>query len=952
MAVTHQGEGYSSNPYTSWSGDAEDATRKRSKDGLDNTYCASGTTITIIPIIYQSSILGVMYNRTWDIASVSGAGSYTYTSHSTDLGTLQGVVITTAPGTTVIRVKHHTWASIIENTEYYDITITTLCNITWANGDEAPGEAPLAVSYVSLGDVPVYSGPAPSKDSYVDNLGYYHVYVLDEDQPWSPTPVAATGDATYTAVFVNKIVDRDQVEGRFFPDDCPFVLVFDPAGGSFQSGNWITSRDMPIPSITYTINNVSTTENLLYDNDTVTGKGHWLWFKDTTATEISDISINNIPYSEGTGLTPPPGIGHATQWSITAPYEHSVNGSTWTGLKLRRSSQDSICQKTIYPDWEPIRSTQQRAFLMAPGYGSIDLGHIQGITESYSSSVIQTPIAVFGYAGAFCMDMGVKKEITLNYIRTQPTKPDNNSGDSREWTNSQWLESLKKIMNRWQLMTNGNRFYLLRPKSDVENDPMLTYTDEIKDLNCYVSNLPIPYGDTPQAIKGSITLAVGTLYPKQRELTQKKIVYNHRNSNDPNNSDYNLINGDISTTTAGKWLSVPSPNILWHPTTDWSNIYGVWEYTHTPDVEGGSTYTAYANANTIVDLNQVAENNNGELIFTARVDYSGTAIVIKATKDNVTPGTEITRTFEAQSAQVAITMACVGGGGGGGCGRIAETDDTSRYYAGGGSYKYNWFRVAGGGGGGSGSYDYKDFISIGNTGRRFTVKYTIGAGGTGGANPNNAKQTGGNGSPSTVTISVPGDSWAIRGNGGSGGEGANDTWPGDAAKGGAGGSGLASANGGNGGQKNIPSSGGGMPTTPAQSVSAGNGGTAGDDRYSGSRDISIRGSDGNWGRPCDGIDVGGGGAGAVCYSDISSTPGRGGDGAWAGGTAGDGRLGSGGGGGGGAQYVGSDRYLINRPADLIPPIYNSLDAYNVLPGGSGGDGWVYISLIGVTEITQ
>lgn len=863
---------------------------------LPESYVRVGTTFSIPHRFYNLLITTTYY----EITSISGPGSWTYTTQSTAAGDLHDWTGTaTTPGRVTISFRYKTTTGREQTyTSYFDVV--ERYDATWLNYD---GSVLSTTINVVPGDTPAYKGATPQREGNTEE-GTFYLYTFTG---WLPTVGPIYSNVTYTAQY-----RADAQRDVLFQEDCPYVIVFDPAGGGLQSPSWYNLHNKPLPS--------ASVGSIAFDAN----KNYWVWYYDDNtsraATSVS-VTFTNLPYSPTTGLVPPNSIRYATAWSMVAPYETTtISGGICTfTLTLKRPSLDNICQKTAYPEWVPARTNQQRAFITSPGYGSIDLGNIQSINEVYSSRVMQIPIVVYGFRNAFCMDTGVTKQIELQYIRTQPNTPNDESGDSREWTNARWLNALKTAMDRWQMRTNGNRLYILRPESerlhegdDIPGDPMNTYFDEINGLNCYITDVPITYGNVPQILQGKLSLAVGTLYPKQRELSQRNITY------------YNGSSGTSSLTetlfTAGRWLSLPSPNILWPPLNQQGTIYGDWSWT---DNQGN---TISAAPGYVVDLDTVPNPT-----FTADHIYDGELVIYY---DNVPgAGKQLTIKKATASQNILIFAACVGGGGGGGCGRIAVYRKDI--------FSGNKFYVTGGGGGGSGGYNSQIAELPGAKDQLFTISYTVGAGGAGGANHDNEYHKGDNGGSSSVYVA---SAINITGGGGSGGDGGSDDWIDNdnyVGLGGQGGTGLFKGNGGDGGQRGHDAKSGSPPMPADSNFYSGGGGAAYPNEYTSTLYSDVAPSSGGTGHAITGVDVGGGGGGAVWYE---STPpgdypnaGRGGDGAYVQSPAGDGILGGGGGGGGGAKLVSS----------------NSIGekTYRVYPGGKGGDGYVILRIAGATIVT-
>jgi hypothetical protein len=700
-------------------------------------------------------------------------------------------------------------------------------------------------------------------------------------------------------------------------DTHPFAIVFDPAGGTFETPQWFEETQRTVPSA-----NVGT---ILFDYT----KNRWIWYSDSTE-KILPVTFSNLPYSADTGLVPPTGIGSARSWVIAAPFNESsvvsVLSPTCTfELELKRSSQDAICQKTSYPEWVPERGDQQRAFITAPGYGYMDLGHIQSINEVYTPQVQQIPIVVYGFKNSFCMDTGVKKEIELQYIRTQPAMPLDESGDSRVWSNAKWIRTLKEIMNRWQMRTNGNKLYILRPANEIEDDPMRTYTDEIVGLNCYISQVPIAYGNMPHALQGRISFKVGTLYPKQRELALRQIRY--IDPKDPNRS--------AVVYSSGRWLTLPSANAMWPPTDSQSRIYGDWSWTTTDNRQDTGA------PGRLVDLNTVS--GTYEYVFSANAIYDG-VMQYRVVTDVVS---EKKFTISPMSSVVTIFVAAVGGGGGGGAGRVATYDP-------GGLFSNKTYRISGGGGGGAGQYRDNTYI-FADPPESIEILYSVGKGGNGGNGSNNNYSPGSDGDPTTIKVS---DYDEINASPGKGGEGGDKDWEegdGNIAHGGKGGDsqGTYSGAGGSGGQRNHEAESGNYPSL--SDIRTAGPGQAYPNKYE-SFGNNYQRPKPPIGRymalyPLKGIDVGGGGGAAIwagpsnrtIYPDQNgndrtiSSPGKGGDGAYLNSPPVEGRLGGGGGGGGGGAYIGTEK---DGGAEY--------SIYQFYPGAKGGDGYVFISVAGGT----
>lgn len=696
-------------------------------------------------------------------------------------------------------------------------------------------------------------------------------------------------------------------------DDVPYAIVFDPAGGTFDPSYEVTAQAY--------VGSTAIQSEIFFDFI----KKVWVWWSDDPrALEATDmtVSLENVPLMTTQGLTPPAGIDHAYAWTIAAPYFISADDSQNFTIPLSRSTTEGICQKTAYPVWVPSRiDDKQRAVLTAPGYGTIDLGNIQSVADTYTSKVIQIPIVVYGYTGAFCMDLGVQREMSINYIRTMPTIVNDDSGDSRDWSNAKWIEALKNVMNRWQMRTDGNKLYLLRPRvieGVIEQDPMNPYYEEYDGVNCYITSLPVKYESTPHSLSGSVELSIGTLYPHQPELT-------------PYILHYVDAQGNITVIKhAGKFLCLPDPLDLWNGSSISAVLVnGVWTFS-------GVAYLNWVDANdvthdfgTVVDLSGLGTPGTTPIIFRASSNSltgQGCILFCDGLTD-VQHTITITKTSSAVSANVFL--GAIGGGGGGGSGRRTTMD------------VYN--QITGGGGGASGRQFNKTLtLPYGNS-NTIVLNAVCGHKGKGGATyTDNGAELGGvdaagsQGGTSYISLD---NTRLIEAAGGGGGEIGSKHWD----------SGIIAYGGGN------P-----LNEKPGGTVGerrGGNGGTigsenAGNGQSWGNAPVAGKGGIGAVYDPSlENVKVcGGGGGGGGFYLNGMEEYSVGVGGIGVGGNhdeeypygthllqAQNGGYGAGGGGGGGR---------ISRPLN-----YQSNVTPYPLDGGDGGGGWIFVCVLSGGTVT-
>ena len=677
--------------------------------------------------------------------------------------------------------------------------------------------------------------------------------------------------ATNTASFVISL----DVGGGMWDDPLPkaqITAAYDTDGNAVQFDNTISSF---VPTVT-------DTEEIVL-----------VWYSDNANATRIEVSLTDMPYvrssSDMSGMRPPVGFDSMTSWEAMVPYYKLTtpsSGAFDTTYEMKRPSTEHIRHVVMRPFWVPARDGHLRCLTVTPGLGSVDFGTIQGISETYNASITSIPIVCYGYTGAFCMDLGVTRTVTVSYIRVSPNNPDNDSYDSRDWDNATWIRRFKDLTDRWQMRTNGSVLYIKRPNlersdngmpdgSPPADDPMKSYMTEIEGQNCYISSGPVRYTDgNPYKIASSVTFRIGTLYPKQPAYLTTKVTY-----------VWEGVEGRSFTVTypsnisvalpmfPGTWLPIINGNTVTYA-SQWQRVIGGSSSGNPKDPKEFFTTTP-------------ASSEPGVMTFRVKTETytDATWALIPYAHDGDT---------YTVSGGTTIILVAMGGGGGGGLG--AGSSD--------GPYSY------GGGAGASGvckqvSQTYSDGFC--------TVRGTIGAGGNGGTWPSGPQPTDGTGGGATtvyvndiprlyVTGGAPGKNHAYGYGDGAGGSG----------------DGIYNFSGGSGGMRDPghirDSTDGSCPT--------------GQTNYGKAGLCFSQGSSSRF--YCFG---GGGGGGPVIFDTptdyFGGTPPKGGDGGGDDGTTyTDPQPGVyGGGGGGGRGGGGSSAYI---------------------PGGKGGDGFLLVIAPGAT----
>ena len=605
-------------------------------------------------------------------------------------------------------------------------------------------------------------------------------------------------------------------------DESSFIITFNPGGGEFTETvipkikilhAYIRETDGSQTEVTSSINSYYKQFNEFFPYITSDDTLVYIWPFSSADVIKLELAIKDLPTPENHGMSVPPGFDTIRSWEMLVPYHefkfdqgqpvYDENG--YYKLTLTRSTTDNICQCAVYPYWNPARDGNLRCLISASGLGSLDFGNIQSVNTTYNSKLTTIPIVCYGYKGTYCMDLGVSKTINLSYIRINPDTVDNTSADSRLWDNATWISKLRDLTDRWQMRTNGCLIYLKRP--DLErltngfngNDPMSDYINEIDGENCYISSAPVKYvPGKPNIIQSSITVMMGTLYPKQPPVDMIPLTFEWADDNG------NILYGRKKVIYFPKSTEAMMP-ALPH---SWKPVY--------IETRGGIPYYDYGYGWKATYDGSSKKFLEGEFFDPAKISNNTVYVNREVIGEGATwskdkPGnyTLVIKKPATNPPETAtIQMIAIGGGGGGGGGHSGSKHSD---VGGADNVPYKMYG-AGGGGGASGGYQITEQVVSWTGISSFEMTATVGAGGKGGSTTTNNSNTqaskGNDGTESTVSLNVGATSMTVTGIGGKGGTGANayfsgDSWSGnggsDGGSGGAGDQAMGSYKGGNGG---------------------------------------------------------------------------------------------------------------------------------------------------------
>ena len=258
----------------------------------------------------------------------------------------------------------------------------------------------------------------------------------------------------------------------------------------------------------------------------------------------------------------------------------------------------------------------------------IDMGAIQSLSDSYIPQIATFQgIPSQPSGNAFIMDTGVKREISITFIRISPRTPINDLyGDSAQWSNGYWLSNtIGHVVDRWQAETDGIKVSYAQGESGRDNFPDIPLT------NCYVKNWSIRYTKgVTQALVGSVTFIVGST--TMSHAISPTVIY-HANFSELVKSSVvnssNVVKSYESTEGVGviaypsEWVAYSVANYDVTPNRD-----KVWYCTNTTDTleEALSNGIAYKHHPTS------AETDRG---FKGTVEFLGDSAVLFARYDGL-----------------------------------------------------------------------------------------------------------------------------------------------------------------------------------------------------------------------------------------------------------------------------------------------------------------------------
>ena len=153
----------------------------------------------------------------------------------------------------------------------------------------------------------------------------------------------------------------------------------------------------------------------------------------------------------------------------------------------------------------------------------LDFGSIQSINDSPRKSVSVTPIVSLPMMNSFPIETGNSLSYTVSFKRhdSRTTSYDDQIGTSlevtRQWSNRKWYTEVSRIIDRWQVRTNGCKMTYI----PGEGDMMPGFSKD-----GYLKNISRVYRDDyNEVITGSFTFVVGTMYINEGLVPSDAVSY-------------------------------------------------------------------------------------------------------------------------------------------------------------------------------------------------------------------------------------------------------------------------------------------------------------------------------------------------------------------------------------------------------------------------------------------
>ena len=113
---------------------------------------------------------------------------------------------------------------------------------------------------------------------------------------------------------------------------------------------------------------------------------------------------------------------------------------------------------------------------------TLDFGSITSIMVSINKATSTIPLVSMSMDRTFQLENGGTLQYTISFKRKNPIEFDNTSNDSTKWSNRYWYLQVDRLINRWQMRTDGCRMTYV-PDETNPYVPPIDYNGYIKMIN-------------------------------------------------------------------------------------------------------------------------------------------------------------------------------------------------------------------------------------------------------------------------------------------------------------------------------------------------------------------------------------------------------------------------------------------------------------------------------------
>lgn len=148
---------------------------------------------------------------------------------------------------------------------------------------------------------------------------------------------------------------------------------------------------------------------------------------------------------------------------------------------------------------------------------SITVDCVTDVSETFLKRVTTIPIVTKGSDATFPLETGSGMAVTFSFSRENPVDHDDTSNDPSRWSNAFWYDKFIRLIDRWQLRTDGvliqyNSFILAESVGDVLTTDYNPYTIQVNERG-YIKRATFSYTSALNTIiKGSLDISIGTAY--------------------------------------------------------------------------------------------------------------------------------------------------------------------------------------------------------------------------------------------------------------------------------------------------------------------------------------------------------------------------------------------------------------------------------------------------------